>query len=301
MIGSILDAMDAIVDGARIFLVPIRSKLDGRGGGGNSEFCWLTQEDFVRFFLNFIPLFSSVSALSITELALVRPASLTVLSRDPALSALPVIRAAHSDQTSISVVSDDGCLVGEISPSALSRCDERVAAAVAALSAGDLVSFLDYIPPPASAVRSIKKQLRVQGLHGMLELLQESDFSPPFSPSASSSSSSSSSSDEEYSWSGSDADKWRRPRRVRSMEAGRWVGSYSAPRMGRRSNEAIVCRPESSLVAVMIQALSHRVSYVWVVDDDYLLAGAVTFSDMLRIFREQLEQYNPSRPFSKPD
>ncbi|XP_074566714.1 CBS domain-containing protein CBSX5-like [Curcuma longa] len=96
---SILEALDAIVDGARIFLAPIWSKLDGRGGGGNSEFCWLTQEDFARFFLNFIPLFSSVSALSITELALIRPASLTVLPRDPDHSALPLIRTAHSDQT----------------------------------------------------------------------------------------------------------------------------------------------------------------------------------------------------------
>lgn len=67
------------------------------------------------------------------------------------------------------------------------------------------------------------------------------------------------------------------------------MGSYSA-RMGRRSEEAIVCHPESSLVAVMVQALAHRVGYVWVVEEDYSLVGIVVLRDILKVFREQLHQ-----------
>jgi len=41
-------------------------------------------------------------------------------------------------------------------------------------------------------------------------------------------------------------------------------GSY-----GRRAaDEPVVCSPASSLVAVLVQALAHRVSYVWVLDED---------------------------------
>jgi hypothetical protein len=41
----------------------------------------------------------------------------------------------------------------------------------------------------------------------------------------------------------------------------------------------------------MVQALAHRVSYVWVLEeeDDCRLAGIVTFADVLRVFREQLQ------------
>ena len=62
--------------------------------------------------------------------------------------------------------------------------------------------------------------------------------------------------------------------------------SYSA-RMVRRA-EAIVCHPKSSLVAVMIQAIAHRVNYVWVIEDDCSLVGIVTFCEMLKVFREHL-------------
>ncbi|CAL9190869.1 unnamed protein product [Musa hybrid cultivar] len=278
---SILEALDAIFDGVQSLVVPIRAAASRRklaGGGGSAEFCWLTQEDFLRFFLNSIFLFSPVPALSVSDLGLVRPAALTVRHQDPALCALPLIRAALTEQTSVAVISNNGHLVGEISPSTLAHLDERVAPALAALSAGELTAFIDCSSTlPESATRSIKARLREKGLLGMLELL-EADFSPPFSPTTSCSSSSSS--DDESSPSAAPSN-CRRPRRLRS------VGSYSA-RMGRQSEEAIVCHPWSSLVAVMIQASTHRVGYVWVVDDDYFLVGMVTLSDMLKVFREQL-------------
>nr|XP_027189783.1 CBS domain-containing protein CBSX5-like isoform X2 [Cicer arietinum] len=56
-----------------------------------------------------------------------------------------------------------------------------------------------------------------------------------------------------------------------------------------RRSEAIVCYPWSSLVAVMIQALAHRVSYVWVVQEDGTLVGIVTFQGMFKIFREHFK------------
>jgi len=65
------------------------------------------------------------------------------------------------------------------------------------------------------------------------------------------------------------------------------LGGYSG-RVGRRF-EAMVCYRWSSLVAVMIQALVHRVSYVWVVEVDGTLMGIVSFQAMLKVFREHLK------------
>ena len=39
----------------------------------------------------------------------------------------------------------------------------------------------------------------------------------------------------------------------------------------------------------MIQALAHRVSYVWVVEEDGKLSGIVTFSGILKVFREHVK------------
>ncbi|CAL9749186.1 unnamed protein product [Musa acuminata subsp. burmannicoides] len=88
---SILEALDAILDGAQSLVVPIRAAASPRKftSGSAAELCWLTREDFVRFFLNSIALFSPVPALSVTDLGLVRPAALAVRPQDPALSALP--------------------------------------------------------------------------------------------------------------------------------------------------------------------------------------------------------------------
>ncbi|XP_020115113.1 CBS domain-containing protein CBSX5 [Ananas comosus] len=284
---SLLESLDAILDGAQSLVVPIRSASAAArkkpSAAASPEFCWLTPEDFVRFFLSSIALFSPAAALSVSALGVVRPASLAVRHYDPALSAVPLLRAALAEQTSVAVLADDGRrLIGEISPSTLVHCaDESAAAALAVLSAGDLMSFLDcFGAPPESTLRAVKYRLADAGLLGMLDLL-DPDVPPPFSSSSSSSASSASSSSDDDDEPSPPPTK---PRRARSM------GSYSA-RMGRRSEEAIVCHPRSSLVAVMIQALAHRVSYVWVVDDDddYALVGIVRFADMLRVFRGQIQ------------
>ncbi|XP_020585708.1 CBS domain-containing protein CBSX5-like [Phalaenopsis equestris] len=270
----ILDGLELILEGAHVLLVPIRSrkKLQPHHSG---IFCWLTPEDFARFFFNSISIISPIAACSVTQLGLVRSTDiLAVHHHDPALSALPLIHRALAEQTSVAVVTDDRKLIGEISPSPLTGCDESVAAALSVLSAGDFMAYIDWCAsPPEAAVRALKSLLKKKAMHGMVELM-EVVSRPVFS------SSTSSSSDEE----GEIRMGLRRLRRL---------GSYSS-RMGRRSEEAIVCHPGSSLVAVMMQALAHRVGYVWVVEEeDYSLIGIVVLRDILQVLRDQLdEQFN---------
>ncbi|CAD6213085.1 unnamed protein product [Miscanthus lutarioriparius] len=271
---SILEALDAILSGAQVLAVPLRAggrrkQLVGGGGGasGAGDFCWLTQEDLVRYFLNSIGLFYHVAARSVSSLGLVRTDFLSVRPGEAALSAVPLIRRAVATETAVAVVTEDGHLVGEISPALLAACDETAAAAIATLSAADLMAYVDYFgSPPEHILRAVKAGLKDKGLDAMLALIEDETLS-----SFSSLSSASSSSDEEAGRA-----QLRRPS----------SGSY-----GRRSaEEPVVCSPASSLVAVMVQALAHRVSYVWVLDEDNdcRLAGIVTFADVLRVFREQL-------------
>ncbi|KAE8723503.1 CBS domain-containing protein CBSX5 [Hibiscus syriacus] len=141
------------------------------------------------------------------------------------------------------------------------------------LSSGDLMAYIDCGGPPEELVKVVSRKLKEKNLMGMLQHFTVSMSSGGFS-------SASSSSDEEYSMTAPVSPLPRPGRLSRSM-------SYSA-RMVRRS-EAIVCHPKSSLVAVMIQAIAHRVNYVWVIEDDCRLVGIVTFSDMLKVLRENFE------------
>lgn len=128
------------------------------------------------------------------------------------------------------------------------------------------MAYIDCGGPPEDLIRIVKKRSEEKNLVKLLELFDEEEPSNPYS-----SSSSSCSSDEEFG----------------ERSSGRSGGYYSA-RMVRRS-EATVCYPWNSLVAVMIQALAHRVSYVWVVEEDGDLAGIVTFESMLKVFHQRLE------------
>ncbi|KAG8092144.1 hypothetical protein GUJ93_ZPchr0012g18878 [Zizania palustris] len=268
---SVSEALDAVLSGAQVLAVPLRSggrrKLVGGGGAGGGDFCWLTQEDLVRYFLNSISLFSHVAGRSVSSLGLVRTDFLSVRPHEAALSAVPLLRRAIATETAVAVVNDDGYLVGEISPALLAACDKTAAAAsaVATLSVADLMAYIDYPgSPPEHILRAIKTGLKSKGLDSMLELLENETVS---------SFSSSSSSDEETG----------RPHLRRRPTS----GSY-----GRRSTEEpVVCSPASSLVAVMVQALAHRSSYLWVLDedDDCRLAGIVMFVDVLMVFRDQLQ------------
>ncbi|WRX27280.1 CBS domain - like 10 [Theobroma cacao] len=233
----------------------------------NREYCWLTQEDIIRYLLNSIGLFSPTPVNPINSLNIIDTQNiLAVHYDDPASLALPFIAQSLEMQTSVAIVDTDGKLIGEISPFTLNSCGEDVAAAIATLSAGDLMAYIDCGGRPEDLIQLVKERLQERNLEQALELMEEDSG---ITSGASFSSSYSSSSDEEF-----------------GVGRGGRLGGYSA-RLVRRS-EAIVCYPWSSLVAVMIQALAHRVSYVWVVEDDGTLAGIVTFAGMMKVFRERL-------------
>ncbi|KAE7995645.1 hypothetical protein FH972_000419 [Carpinus fangiana] len=278
---SLVEAIDLILEGAQNLVIPIprqsrstnsRKKLLNKAASFNStlhntrEYCWLTQEDLIRYLLNSIAVFSPTPINPINTLNVIDAENiLAVQYDDPALPALPLISQSLVNQTSVAIVDVDGKLIGEISPFTLNSCDESFAAAIATLSAGDLMAYIDCGGPPEDLVQLVKDRLEERNLGAALELMDEESTIT----SLSSSSMCSSSSDEEFG----------------SGKSGR-LGGYSA-RLVRRS-EAIVCYPWSSLVAVMIQALAHRVSYVWVVEEDGSLAGIVTYAGMLKVFRERL-------------
>ncbi|XWS10575.1 hypothetical protein CRYUN_Cryun38cG0008000 [Craigia yunnanensis] len=280
---SLLEAIDLLLQGAQNLVVPIKTKLSNKRKQHQKpsptvtihkgrEFCWLTQEDVIRFLLSSIGLFSPIPAFSIDTLGIICPDILTIEYHSPASAATGAISRALVDQTSVAVVDSEGTLIGEISPFTLACCDETVAAALMTLSSGDLMAYIDCGGPPEDLVRVVSARLKERNLNGMLEHFKMSMYSGEFSSSFSSS--------DEESMTTPLSTLPRSGRHSRSM-------SYSA-RMVRRA-EAIVCHPKSSLVAVMIQAIAHRVNYVWVIEDDCSLVGIVTFSDMLKVFREHLE------------
>ncbi|KAK4759753.1 hypothetical protein SAY87_022884 [Trapa incisa] len=269
---SFLEAFELILDGAQNIIVPIisgstsnpKKKLLNKQSSSlhnNRQYCWLTQEDIIRYLLNSIGLFCPTPIQPINSLDIIDTDSvLFVQYDDPAASILPLILESHITQTAIAIVDTDGKLIGEISPFTLNFCDLTLSAAIETLSAGELMAYIDCGGPPEDLIQTVKERLTEKKLVKLLELFDEEE-----------SSNSCSSSDDEFG----------------SGKGGRLGGYYSA-RMVRRS-EATVCYPWSSLVAVMIQALAHRASYVWVVEEDGGLAGIVTFESMLKVFHQRLK------------
>lgn len=282
---SLLEAIDLILQGAQNLVVPIETRFSGSSRRkllqkssptksctlhNGREFCWLTQEDVIRYFLSSIGFFSPLPTTSIDALGIISEEFLSIGYHSSASSATKAISRSLVDQTSVAIVAEDGVLIGEISPFTLACCGETVAAAITTLTAGELLAYIDCGGPPEDIVRVVKERLKERNLEGMLE---EFEIDP------SDISSNSSLSDEEFP----------SPTSSRSSSGGRYnkSSSYSA-RMVRRE-EAIVCYPGSSLVAVMVQAIAHRVNYVWVIEEDCSVVGIVTFANMLEVFRDQLE------------
>ncbi|KAK6124410.1 hypothetical protein DH2020_041830 [Rehmannia glutinosa] len=160
------------------------------------KYCWLTQEDILRFLLNSIGAFSPLPTFTIDSLNVIDHDIMTVTYNEPASSALAHFYRSLTEQTSVAVVDEENRLIGEISPFALAYCNETAAGAIMALSAMDLITFIECARPP----------------------------------------------------------------------------------------EDLVNLSGSSLVAVMIQALAHRVSCVWVEDEDHTVVGTVTFAGILKVF-----------------
>ncbi|KAF5742270.1 CBS domain-containing protein [Tripterygium wilfordii] len=257
---SLLEAIDLILEGAQNLVIPIQGPESRRKKlllkpspnlHNKREYCWLTQEDVIRFLLNSIGLFCPAPIQSIDSLNIVDTESIFAVHHDdPAASALPMIFQSAITQTSVAVVDSENKIVGEISPFTLNSCDEIVSAAMATLTAGELMAFMDC-GGPEDLIQVVKERLEHMNLSAALELMEED-------------SGISSSSDEEF-------------------------GLGRSGKSGVRRSETIVCHPWSSLVAVMIQALSHRLSYVWVIEENGTLAGIVTFSGMMKVFRERLK------------
>ncbi|CAN1269018.1 CBS domain-containing protein CBSX5 [Linum perenne] len=279
---SLLEAVDLIAEGAQNLVIPIhnpfspRKKLSliQRSCSGtsstlhsyNREYCWLTQEDIIRYLLNCIGFFSPLPSQSIDALNIIgRESILAVRYDDPASSALPLISKSLVNHTSVAILDEEGRLVGEISPAALNCCDESAAAAVATLSAGDLMAYIDCFGDlPVELVRMVKERLEAKNFEAAVELIVDVSGA---------SSESSVSSDEEE---------------LGRRTSGHW------PKVGRNT-EDIVCHRWSSLVAVMIQMLSHRTGYIWVVEDDGGLVGVVTYAAMTKVFRERVKSMGRSK------
>lgn len=270
---SLLEAIDYILEGTQNLVIPIQDYISTKSRKtlnkssspsckrcDGVEYCWITQEDVVRFLLSSVGVFSPMPTFSIESLNIIDCNVMTIRYHDPAISALDSLTLAHIEQTSVAVVDDHNRLIGEISPSTLAYCDETAAAAIMTLSAGDLMAYIDCGGPPDDLVELVKVRLQEKKLGAVLELMDKE-----FSWSSSSSSSASScSSDDEF---------------------GVCRNSGSVRYSSSRRAEAITCYPSSSLVAVMIQALAHRASSVWVMDEDYTLIGCVTLKGILKVFR----------------
>ncbi|KAI3769256.1 hypothetical protein L6452_00357 [Arctium lappa] len=178
---SLIEAIDLIIDGAQNLVVPIKNKTLKRKQlcqypsttptihSSSREFCWLTQEDVIRFFLSSIGLFSPTAAYSIESLGIITTDILTINYHSPAAKAVDAISTSLTDQTSVAVVDDDGVLIGEISPFTLIYCDETVAAAITTLSAGELMAYVDCGGPPEDVIKVVEARLKERNLTGMLE------------------------------------------------------------------------------------------------------------------------------------
>ncbi|KAM7251680.1 hypothetical protein ACFE04_023563 [Oxalis oulophora] len=196
---SLLEAIDMILEGAYNLVVPIqtrqltRRKLQQKSLPNSptvhngSEFCWLTQQDVIRFLLSSIGLFSPLPAISIDTLNIITTDVITVDYHSPASDALPAIAASLSDQTSVAVVDSENCLIGEISPFTLACCDETVAAAITTLSTGDLMAYIDCGSPPEDLIKLVKERLKDRNLMAMLDQFNDSLNSFPLMSSSSSS------------------------------------------------------------------------------------------------------------------
>lgn len=201
--------------------------------------------------------------MPIDTLGIITTEFLAVEYHLPAFAAIEAISRSLVDQTSVAVVDCEGTLIGEISPFTLACCDETLAPAIVTLSAGDLMSYIDCGGPSEEIVRVVEARLKEKKLDNMMN---EFMMINPYNGDNSSS-----------------EDELSSPTTTLSRQYSR-SNSRSA-----RTAEAIVCHPWSSLVAVLIQAISHRVNSVWVVEDDCSVVGMVTFANMLEVFRDRLE------------
>lgn len=264
--------------------IPLPKSHNGR------EYCWLTQENVLRFLVGSINIFLPLPMKSITDLGIVQTDFLAVGVDEDAISALDLIKSACSRTTAVAVLDNSNGvakLVGEISCSTLQMCDESAALALATLSAGDFLLYTqDCKNPPdflvsriysricdkLSSVNSDKNlQHSVSKLEELHRVFQDLDVSEE-------------SSDEDG---GADS-----PTGPHDLSRRCFSGHGRAGSMNHRISRPIFCRPWSTMIAVILQALSHRENHVWVAQEDDTLVGIVTFWDILKVLLNHLNGSN---------
>ncbi|KAK6134509.1 hypothetical protein DH2020_031743 [Rehmannia glutinosa] len=148
---SLLEAIDLILQGAQNLVVPIKTNSKHRKQlpkpssicstiHNGQEFCWLTQEDVIRFLLGLIGLFSPIPTLSIETLGIISHDYLVADYHSPAF----VGNRGHFPILT-------------------------VAAAIMTLSAGDLMAYIDCGGPPEEIVRVVEERLKEKNLEGLLD------------------------------------------------------------------------------------------------------------------------------------
>jgi CBS domain-containing protein len=251
--------------------------------GGVQEYCWLTPEDIVRFLLSCIGLFSPLTMMTIQQLGIINSDVLTVDVNADAMSALPLIQKAAREMSAVAVVETDEettgmpKLVGEISAFTMKECGETAALALSTLSVKGFLSFTqDCGGPSHSLVELVHSRLsqKLKNMHHLSSTGSAEDANMELLAAMYGLESSDDSSDEEsaavHSPTGPLGFSHDLPARISKMQ------SISKGRVAPNR-----CRPWSSLVAVMAQALTHRVGYIWVTDDDNSLLGIVTYMDII--------------------
>lgn len=259
---------------------------------GVQEYCWLTPEDLLQFLLSCIGLFSPLPMMTIQQLGIIHKEVLTVKADADAITALPLIQRAAREMTAVAVVQADESLtaeglelVGEISLFTMKRCDEKAALALATLSVREFLAFSrDCDCPPTSLVQLVQTRLGAKLEALQVEPLLSGSASPVSFPSPLSSTAFKGPLGTIYSLdsgeeSSSDEDMYatnHSPTGPFASSLQKSSHSYSKGRLAPN-----MCRPWSSLVAVMAQALTHRVGYIWVTDDENSLLGIVTYLDII--------------------
>lgn len=247
------------------------------------EYCWLTHEDVLRFLLGSVGVFSPITTMSIKDLGIIQTGVLMVEMDDDAISALDMIKAACSNTTAVAIVEKDSestsyQIVGEISCSTFQMCNETAAVALAALSVRDFLAYIqDWRSTPDMLMEAMSAKLSKklassesndESRHVVSQMIHDLEMSEV-------------SSDDEFS-----VDSPTGPHDLLGKH--HTVHFQSNVRFMRSHNGPIFCRPTSSLIAVLMQALAHREHYVWVTNEDDTLVGMVTFADILSVLLNHL-------------
>ncbi|CAM6084286.1 unnamed protein product [Calypogeia fissa] len=320
---SLCQGLDAMLDGVQHLVVPITKKRKqgkplkipgplSANGVPSGDYCWITQEDVVRYLLSSIGSFYPLPMMSLEELGMINTDVMMVDLSSPARSALPFLQRASQEMTAVAVVTGlahgdraeplkvkKPKLVGDISTQTLRGCNESAATALATLSVKEFLQYIhDVGGPSQDLVETVASRLKQMALSrsgstvgGSCPPLGKFKKSGPakFSTSSSSSDGESDLSDGVSDYSSSDEDPLAgTSKEPPSLVLSKLNASRPSIEQHTRARTLISCRPHSSLVAVMAQALAHRINHVWVTDVEGGLVGIVTYTDMIDVLLSQL-------------